>query len=49
MFLVVMAYRPLPIQQHEITVSDELVDEVLGGHGGGELRPTLWANLPWSN
>jgi hypothetical protein len=39
--LVVMAYRLLPIQQHEITVSDELIDEVLTIMGEGAIRLLL--------
>jgi len=35
--LVVMAYRLLPIQQHEVTVSDERLDEVLTAMGDGAL------------
>lgn len=39
--LGVMAYRLLPIQQHEITVSDELIDEVLAAMGEGAIRLLL--------
>lgn len=39
--LVVMAYHLLPIQQHEITVSDELTDEVLEAMGEGAIRLLL--------
>lgn len=40
--LVVMAYRLRPIEQHEITVSEELIDEVLTAMGGeGAIRLLL--------
>jgi Transposase DDE domain len=39
--LVVMAYRWLPIPQHEITVSDVLLDEVLEAMGEGAIRLLL--------
>lgn len=39
--LVVLAYRLLPIQQHEVTVSDELLDEVLTAMGEGAIRLLL--------
>jgi hypothetical protein len=39
--LVVMAYRLLPIQQHEVTVSDERLDEVLTAMGDGAIRRLL--------
>jgi Transposase DDE domain len=39
--LVVMAYRVLPIQQHEITVSEELVEEVVTAVGEGAIRLLL--------
>jgi hypothetical protein len=39
--LVVMAYRVVPIQQHEVTVSDELIDEVVAAIGAGAIRPLL--------
>jgi hypothetical protein len=34
-WLCVMAYRLIPIEQHEITVSDELIDEIVGEFGEG--------------
>lgn len=39
--LVVLAYRVLPIQQHEVTVSDELIEEVLAAVGEGAIRLLL--------
>jgi hypothetical protein len=39
--LVVMAYRLRPIQEHEITVSDELSDEVVKAMGAGAIRLLL--------
>jgi ABC-type lipoprotein export system ATPase subunit len=39
--LVVMADRLLPIQQHEVTVSDELLAEVLTAMGDGAIRLLL--------
>jgi hypothetical protein len=39
--LVVMAYRLLPIQQHERTVSDELIAEVVTAIGKGVIRLLL--------
>jgi hypothetical protein len=39
--LVVMAYRLLPIRQHEITVSEELIDEVVTAVGEGSIRRLL--------
>jgi hypothetical protein len=39
--LVVMAYRVLPIQQHEVTVSDELIAEVVAAIGAGAIRLLL--------
>ena len=34
-WLCVMAYRLIPIEQHEITVSDELIDEIVEEFGKG--------------
>jgi hypothetical protein len=39
--LVVMANRLLPIQQHEVTLSDERLDEVLTAMGDGAIRRLL--------
>jgi hypothetical protein len=39
--LVVLAYRLLPMQQHEITVSDEVLDEVVEAMGEGAIRLLL--------
>lgn len=39
--LVVVAGRWIPIQQHEITVSDELIEEVLESFGKGAIKLLL--------
>ena len=39
--LVVIAYRPRPIQQQEVTVSDAVIDEVLAAMGEGAIRLLL--------
>jgi nitrogen regulatory protein PII len=39
--LIVVAARWIPIEQHEITVSDELIDEVLDNFGKGAIQLLL--------